>query len=170
VIFTTAYDQFALKAIKFSALDYLLKPIDKDELKTAVGKLNKSPSRFISPQELNLLLSNIHHIRQGLQKIALPTLEGYELVLADQIVRCDSDSNYTIIFFKNGTKTVVSKTLKEVEELLEGHCFFRVHHSHLINLNEIRKYIKGEGGYLVMSDNSTVNVARSKKDALLKYF
>jgi two-component system LytT family response regulator len=170
IIFTTAYDQFAIKAIKFSALDYLLKPIDKDELRAAVDKMRTRPNHFLSSQQLDLLLTNIHHGRQGLQSIALPTLEGFELVHADQMVRCESDSNYTLVFFKNGAKTLVSKTLKEVEELLEGHHFFRVHHSHLVNLNEIKKYVKGDGGYLVMSDNTTVSVSRSKKDALLKLF
>lgn len=170
VIFTTAYDQFAIRAIKFSALDYLLKPIDKDELRASLDKIKASPNQLISSQQLNLLLSNLHQAQNGLQKIALPTLEGYEMVLSEQIVRCESDSNYTLIFLKNNGKTVVSKTLKEVEELLEGHHFFRVHHSHLINLNEIKKYVKGDGGYLVMSDNSTVSVSRSKKDALLRLF
>ncbi len=170
IIFTTAYDQFAIKAIRFSALDYLLKPIDKDELRRAVEKMHTHPNRFISTHQLDLLLSNVSHARQGLQKIALPTLEGYELVQAESIVRCESDSNYTVVYFKNAPKMVVSKTLKEIEELLEGHHFFRVHHSYLVNLNEIKKYVKGDGGYLVMSDNVSVSVSRSKKDALLKLF
>jgi two-component system LytT family response regulator len=170
IIFTTAYDQFAIKAIKFSALDYLLKPIDKDELAGAVDKINTHPSRFISTRQLDLLLQNMQSARHGLETIALPTLEGYEMVQAAHIVRCESDSNYTLIFLKNGTKILVSKTLKEVEELLEGHSFFRVHHSHLVNLNEIKKYVKGDGGYLVMSNNNAVSVSRSKKDALLGMF
>jgi two-component system LytT family response regulator len=170
IIFTTAYDQFAIRAIKFSALDYLLKPIDKDELRASLDKIKENPNQLISTQQLNMLLSNLHQVHNGLQKIALPTLEGYEMVMSEHIVRCESDSNYTLIYLKNNSKTIVSKTLKEVEELLEGHHFFRVHHSHLINLNEIKKYVKGDGGYLVMSDNSTVSVSRSKKDALLKLF
>jgi two-component system, LytTR family, response regulator len=170
VIFTTAYDQFAIKAIRFSALDYLLKPIDKDELIGAVEKVHSRKDHFLSSQQLDLLLSNLYNQKNGLQKIALPTLEGYELVLAAQIVRCESDGNYTMVYFKNGQKLLVSKTLKDIEELLAGHHFFRVHHSHLINLNEINRYIKGDGGYVVMSDNANVNVARSKKDALLKFF
>jgi two-component system, LytTR family, response regulator len=164
IIFTTAYDQFAIRAIKFSALDYLLKPIDKDELQGALHKINTHPARFISTQQLDLLLSNIQQVRNGLQK------KGYEMVFAQNIVRCESDSNYTSIFLKNGSKIIVSKTLKEVEEMLEGHHFFRVHHSHLINLNEVIKYVRGDGGYVLMSDNSAVTVARSKKDALLQLF
>ncbi|PSR51912.1 DNA-binding response regulator [Adhaeribacter arboris] len=170
IVFTTAYDQFAIRAIKFSALDYLLKPIDKDELQAALIKINTHPARFISTQQLDLLLSNMQQVRNGLQKIALPTLQGYEMVYADQIVRCESDSNYTSIFLKNGSKIIVSKTLKEVEEMLENHHFFRVHHSHMVNLNEVIKYVKGDGGYLLMSDNSAVSVARSRKDALLRMF
>jgi two-component system LytT family response regulator len=170
VIFTTAYDQFAIKAIRFSALDYLLKPIDREELQGAVEKVSLRKDRFLSNQQLEMLLSNLHHQKNGLQKIALPTMEGYELVIAAHIIRCESDGNYTQVFFKNGQKLLVSKTLKDIEELLAGHHFFRVHHSHLINLNEINRYIKGDGGYVVMSDNVNVNVARSKKDALLKFF
>jgi two-component system LytT family response regulator len=106
----------------------------------------------------------------GLQKIALPTLEGFELVPLEAIIKCESDSNYTHVFLKDGKKLLVSRTLKEIEELLKDHPFLRVHRSHLINLNEIVQYVRGEGGYVVMSDNSSVNVSRSRKEALLKVF
>jgi two-component system LytT family response regulator len=86
------------------------------------------------------------------------------------IISCESDSNYTNVYLKNGRKILVSRTLKEIEELLEGHCFLRVHHSHVVNLEEVARYIRGEGGYVIMSDNSTINVSRSRKEALLKRF
>ncbi|GAA4467783.1 hypothetical protein GCM10023189_52060 [Nibrella saemangeumensis] len=124
----------------------------------------------MSADQLAMLLRNAALPRSGLKKIAISTLEGYELVQATDIIRCESDSNYTTIYLKGNTKIVASKTLKDIEELLEEHSFFRVHHSHLVNLNEINKYVKGDGGYLVMSDQSTVNVARSRKDALLNFF
>lgn len=169
VIFTTGYDAYAIKAIRFSALDYLLKPIDRDELKKAVGKISPRPEHQMTKQ-LDILLQKLSNKPVTLQKIALPTLDGFELVPLETIIQCESDSNYTYVFLKNGKKFVVSRTLKEIEELLEGHYFLRVHHSHLINLNEIVRYIRGEGGYVVMSDNTSINVSRSRKEALLKIF
>ncbi|QHT70761.1 response regulator transcription factor [Rhodocytophaga rosea] len=167
LIFTTGYDAYAIKAIRFSALDYLLKPIDKDELIKAVGKVSsRYPSQL--SQQLDILLEKLSSKPVALQKIALPTLEGYELLPIVTIIRCESDSNYTYVYHKNGKKIIVSRSLKEIEELLEGHGFLRIHHSHLINLNEIIRYVRGEGGYVVMSDNSSVNVSRSRKEILLK--
>jgi two-component system, LytTR family, response regulator len=169
VIFATGYDEYAIKAIRFSALDYLLKPVDKEELKKAVAKAgnHQEPKR---EAQLDILLQKLHPKPAGLQKIALPTLEGFELVPLEAIIKCESDSNYTHVFLKAGKKLLVSRTLKEIEELLKDHPFLRVHHSHLINLNEIVQYVRGEGGYVVMSDGSSVNVSRSRKEALLKVF
>ncbi|QHT66199.1 response regulator transcription factor [Rhodocytophaga rosea] len=167
VIFTTGYDSYAIKAIRFSALDYLLKPIDKDELMKAVGKISQRRHNPLA-QQLDILMQKLNHKPVVLQKIALPTLEGYELVPVVHIIQCESDGNYTLVYLKNGKKFLISRTLKEIEELLEGQGFLRIHHSHLINLNEIIRYVRGEGGYVVMSDNTSVNVSRSRKDILLK--
>jgi two-component system LytT family response regulator len=161
---------FAVKAIKFSALDYLLKPIDKDELIQAVEKVKEKRSQSISPEQLNVLFQNLYNQKQTAQKIALPTMNGLEFVIADDIIHCQSEGNYTHIFLKNDLKFLISRTLKETEELLSGHNFFRVHHSHSINLNHIKKYVKGDGGYVVMSDNSSINVSRSRKEELLRLF
>ena len=169
VIFTTGYDAYAIKAIRFSALDYLLKPIDKDELIKAIAKVHTKPAPTIN-QQFDILLEKLGDKPVKLQKIALPSLEGFELVQLESILRCESDSNYTCVYLKNGRKILVSRTLKEIEELLDGHSFLRVHHSHLVNLNEIERYVRGEGGYLIMSDNASVTVSRSRKDALLKVF
>lgn len=169
VIFTTGYDEYAIKAIRFSALDYLLKPIDKEELKKAVDKVQKRDQHNLTEQ-LQVLLGKLDNKPKILQKIALPTLEGFELVLLNDIVHCQSDSNYTHIMVKNTKKILVSRTLKEIEELLEGHTFLRVHHSHVVNLNEVVRYVRGEGGYVIMSDGTSINVSRSRKDALLKIF
>ena len=168
VIFTTAYDIFAVKAFKFSALDYLLKPIDKDELMQAVKKAvtKKQP---ILAEQLNILFQNLYQ-RTPSPKIALPTMEGLEFVSAGDIVHCQSDGNYTHIFMLDGSKFLISRTLKETEELLEGHRFLRVHHSYTINLDHIKKYVKGDGGYVIMSNNATINVSRSRKEELLKTF
>jgi two-component system LytT family response regulator len=169
VIFTTGYDSYAIKAIRFSALDYLLKPVDKDELKKAVAKISAKKAHSMT-QQFDILLEKLGNKQTTLQKIALPTQDGFELLPVHNIISCESDSNYTNVYLKNGRKILVSRTLKEIEELLEGHCFLRVHHSHVVNLEEVARYIRGEGGYVIMSDNSTINVSRSRKEALLKRF
>jgi two-component system, LytTR family, response regulator len=170
IIFTTSYDQYAIRAIRFSALDYLLKPIDPNELISAVGKVMEQP-HFPMAEQFQMLLKQIQTKDHQFNKIAVPTVEGFELIPADQVVRCEADDKYTHLFLKNKTKITACRTLKEVEEQLHDFTFFiRVHHSHVVNLNEVTKYIRGEGGYLVMSDNSSVNVSRSRKDALLKLF
>ena len=167
LIFTTSYDQYAIKAIRFSALDYLLKPIDREELVRSVQKAEQRALQPL-PLQLDLLFQKLQSPAHMLSKIAIPTMEGLQMVSVDAIVHCISDSNYTILTLKGQQRVVASRTLKEIEELLEEHSFIRVHHSSLVNLNEICKYIKGEGGYLVMSDGSSVNVSRSRKEGLLK--
>lgn len=169
LIFTTSYDQYALRAIRFSALEYLLKPIDRVELQRSV---QKAIARKVHPlpQQLEMLIEKIKHPSVTIQKIAIPTLEGFQLLMADSILRCEADSNYTFLFLKDKRKLIASRTLKEIEEMLEAFAFIRVHNSHLVNLNEIEKYVKGEGGYLVMSDGATVNVSRSRKELLMKKF
>lgn len=167
LIFTTSYDKYALKAIRFSAIDYLLKPIDREELQKAVQKTVQRSQKPIA-QQLEILMQKMNAPTTQYNKIAMPTMEGLQMVPVDSIVSCESDSNYTIVLMKNKQKLIVSRTLKDIEEMLEEHSFVRVHHSHLVNLNEIEKYVKGEGGYLVMSDGNTVDVSRSKKEVLLK--
>jgi two-component system LytT family response regulator len=167
IIFTTSYDQYALKAIRFSAIDYLLKPIDSEELQKAVQKVIHRSQKPIA-QQLEILMQKIHQRSTPINKIAMPTMEGLQMIPVDSIISCESDSNYTIILLKNKRKIIVSRTLKEIEELLEEHSFVRVHRCYLANLNEVEKYVKGEGGYLVMSDGTTIDVARNKKEVLLK--
>jgi two-component system LytT family response regulator len=168
IIFTTAYDMFALKAFKFSALDYLLKPIDKDELLISLDKY-QNRSAHLKPEQLDILFHSMS-LRSGIQRIALPTMEGLEFVEVKNIIHCKSESNYTHIYLSSGKKLLISKTLKEIGELLSEFDFLRVHHSHLINLNHIRKYIKGDGGYVIMSNDDMVNVSRSRKELLLRSF
>jgi len=170
VVFTTSYDQYAIKAIRFSALDYLLKPIDPKELVTSVHKIQLQKHRP-SAEQFQLLMSQINHKETGFRKIAVPTSEGFELIPADQVISCEADDNYTYLFLKNKNKIVACRTLKEMEEQLQDFNFFvRVHHSYMVNLNEVTKYVRGEGGYLIMSDGSTINVSRSRKESLLKWF
>ena len=166
LIFITSYDQYAIKAFRFSAVDYLLKPIDRTELQKAVRKVMAHSPKQLS-QQLDILLQKINS-SASTYKLALPTMEGLQIIPADDIVYCESDSNYTTIYLKNKQKVVVPRTLKEIEELLEDHPFVRAHHSYLVNLNEISKYVKGEGGYLVMNDGSQIDVSRSRRELLLK--
>jgi two-component system LytT family response regulator len=168
VIFTTSYDQYAIKAIRFSALDYLLKPIDPKELVVAVQKA-LAQKRLPSAEQYNMLINQIRNKQAGFTKIAVPTAEGFELIPADQIIRCEANDNYTYLHIKTKNKIMACRSLKEIEEQLSNFDFFlRVHHSYIANMNEVNKYIKGEGGYLVMSDGSTVDVSRSRKEMLLK--
>ncbi len=167
LIFTTSYDQYAIKAIRFSALDYLLKPIDREELQKAVQKAVQR-NKYPLPQQLEILLQKLKHPTIPVNRIAIPTMEGFQLVLAESIISCESESNYTFFFLKNKQKIIASRNLKEIEEILEDYPFIRVHHSYLVNINEVEKYIKGEGGYLIMSDGSTIDVSRSRKELLLK--
>jgi two-component system, LytTR family, response regulator len=168
IIFTTAYNQYAIRAIRFGALDYLIKPIDKDELMAAVDTLMKRTQRD-SLKQLNALLTHIRKSNDlSFQKIAFPTLHGYELVPLNNIMACESRSNYTNIHLNNGRNMLVSRTLKEIEEMLDMPPFFRVHNSYLVNLQYAVRYNKGEGGFLVLSDDLTVPVSRNKKEELLK--
>jgi two-component system, LytTR family, response regulator len=167
VIFTTSYDQYAIKAIKISALDYLLKPIDRVELIQAAAKVSKtlhSPTGL----QLQLLMERPGAPGKSIRVIGLPTMEGLEMVEIDSIISCSSEGNYTHFILRDNRKLTASRTLKDVEELLSEFSFVRVHHSFLVNINEIRRYIKGEGGYLVMSDGATIDVSRTRKELLLQ--
>jgi two-component system LytT family response regulator len=167
LIFTTSYDQYAIKAIRFSALDYLLKPIDREDLINAVNRAIQK-KRHPLPLQLEILLQKLNHPSASFLKIAVPTMDGLQMISVDSIISCESSSNYTTIFQKNNQKSIASRTMKEVEEMLEDHPFLRVHRSYIVNLNEVNKYVKGEGGYLLMSDGSKIDVSRSYKETLLK--
>ena len=176
IIFTTAFDNFAIKAFKVSAVDYLLKPIDKQELNNAVKiaeeRINlkkQSNSQASNLEHFTMLLENLKENKEAFPNIAIPTLEGLEIIKACDILYVTGDSNYANIHLKNRAPILISKTVKYLEERLKGHNFFRVHHSNLINLNEVSKYIKGVGGYVIMSDNKQLNVSRNRKVELIKY-
>lgn len=165
IIFTTASDAFAIKAFRFSAVDYLLKPIDPDELMEAVKKVKESKND--EPEQFDLLLDTVKTQAQP-QRLALHTLEKIQVTNIQDIVRCESSGNYTTFFFTNADKLLVTKTLKDYDKMLAEHGFVRVHQSHLINSNQIKEYIKTEGGYLVMKDASRVPVSLRKKPMVMK--
>lgn len=172
VIFTTAYEQYALKAIKFNALDYLLKPFSIKELQDALEKSRERKSSRV--KELNVqtpmdvFLQNMKTLQQSHKKIALPTINGLVFMPVQNIVRCESTGNYTRIFFTDKKNLMVSRPLKEFEELLSDVDFFRVHNSHLINMQQMQSYIQGEGGFALMSDGTQVEVSRRRKAEFLK--
>ena len=167
IIFTTAYDQFAINAFKVSAVDYLLKPIDENDLATAVKKLEKRQEDPISVKQIEFLLTQLQkNLGDHDTSIAVPSSSGLEFIEIENIIYCQSDSNYTHIHLKKSKPMIVSKTLKDIEEMLPKSAFFRVHHSFTVHLKHIKRYLKADGGYLVMSNGDTVKVARSKKELL----
>jgi two-component system, LytTR family, response regulator len=167
VIFTTAYNHYAIKAIKYSALDYLLKPVDGEELVAAIDKIKQLEKNKTLPiQDFEILLSNLQAKGREV-KIAVPTFDGLQMINTKDIIKCIAHESYTQIVLENRTQLVVSKILKEYEELLSDLNFFRVHHSCLINLSHVVKYVKGEGGYVIMTDGESVEVSRRKKSELL---
>lgn len=165
VIFTTAYNQFAIKAFKFSAIDYLLKPIDFEELKEAVNKISASENHTTFEENLQKLMSQLQKPKE--KRIALPVNNSLQFFDFDEIIRIESESNYSHIFLIDKRKITLTKTLKEVEEKFLGQDFFRVHQSHLINLNHIDKIYKGENAYLVMKDETQISISRHRKDEFL---
>jgi len=168
IIFVTAYDQFAVKAFKFSALDYLLKPIDTRELQAAVAKAVVNPKT--DNRQLDLLKQQIGGDRALPDKIALPFQNGVVFTEISKVIYCEADNNYTKFFLTGGKQHLVAKTLRSIQEILEERNFLRVHRQYLIHLDHITKYVKGEGNYVVMSDGKSIPVARNQKDKLIARF
>lgn len=168
IIFTTAYEKYAVQAFRFSALDYLLKPVDADDLKAAIHKLKELRSRKDTAGRLDVLFHNMKNLQGSSKRICVPVVNGMVFLQVNDIVRCQSDINYTTIFLKDGKSLVVAKTLKDFEAMLSEYNFFRVHNSHMINLNYIKSYNKGKGGYITMTDNSSVEVSTRRKEEFLK--
>ena len=170
VVFCTAYDQFAIKAFKYSALNYLLKPIDPDDLKNTVARIEERKS-VPSKEQFQLLLQNINQpVKTTPQRIALTTNDGMIFVPTNEILYCEAESNYTKVVLANGKKVVVSKVLKDIDEALSGPDFCRVHSSFLINVNRIKKYVRGDGGYLIMDDDANISISRNRRQEFMELF
>ena len=165
IIFTTASDAFAIKAFRFSAIDYLLKPIDPDELMAAVEKVKAQPDNH---SDSLALLKDAMTAKKAPHRLALNTLDKIHIAEIETIIRCESQGNYTEFFFTNGKKLLVTKTLKEFDKLLSGHGFLRVHQSHLINLEQVKEFVKTDGGYLIMKDGDDVPVSSRKRASVLE--
>jgi len=170
VIFITAFSDYAIKAINLSASAYLLKPIDIDELVTAVDKVQEKKLNNVENVNTKILADNIKSINNREQKIVLPQMDGFEVVKIKHIVRAEASDNYTILYIEDGGKYTMSKTLKFYEGLLSDFGFLRTHKSHLLNLDHIVKYKKGKVGEAIMSDGSTVLVSASSKKELMNHF
>ncbi len=170
IIFVTAFEEYAIKAFKFSALDYLLKPIDPDELIKALEIAEQSIEKENAALKMEAFMTNINNMKNGVKKIVLKTAESIHLVQVDDIVRLESTGNYSRFHFTSRKPLLVSKTLKEFDEMLNPYGFMRVHQSHLINLDHILQYEKSDGGSIILSDNQPVPVSVRKKDVLLDYF
>jgi two-component system LytT family response regulator len=170
IIFTTAHDEFAVKAFKFNAIDYLLKPIDLQELDKAVrkAKVKLETSRSATPIQIENLVNLVKNREKQFNKIAIPTPDGFMLVPLDDIIFCESDGNYTNFFLKEDKKMTSSYTLKQYDDMLSDHNFFRAHRSYLINVSHITRYIKGEGGTVLMSNGWEIEIARRNKEDLLR--
>lgn len=167
IIFTTSYEEFAVRAFRLSAVDYLVKPIVKEELDAAIAKFKQQIGAKQGMQNLKVLLENINAPRGGQQKIALPTFTGFLFVSVKDILRCESDNTYTTFFLQDGKNIIVSRTLKECEQLLSEYRFCRIHNSHLVNLDYVTEYIRGEGGQVKMADGTHIDVSRRKKEEFL---
>lgn len=168
VIFTTAYDHYALKAIKFSAVDYLLKPIDIAELQLSVEKGIERKKNQTGQVALQMLLKNLQSPQQSEQSITLSTSDGLEFISLKNIIRIEASGPYSHFILKDQKKIIVSRHLKEYEMLLSDHGFFRVHNSHMINIAEVKRMVKNDGGYAIMSDDSTISISPKKKEEFLQ--
>lgn len=168
VIFVTAYDQFAMQAFEFNAMDYILKPVRKDKLIAAVQKVVERQKHSFPKEELDALVNNIQfQSKSGIEKIALPTSEGFEFVHVNDIVMLKAESNYTWVHLMS-KKYLVAKTLKEMASMIAFPQFFRAHKSFLVNLNHVTRYVRGGGGYLVLDTGEQVSVSRSQKESLMR--
>jgi two-component system LytT family response regulator len=166
IIFITAFQEFAIQAIKFSALDYILKPIDMEELQNAVVRAIDAKHQSSDESQFSVLQNNIQPNQK--RKLVLKTLESIHVVDIENIIRCEADKNYTSFFLAEGKKILVSKTLKDYDTLLSGHSFFRAQQSHLININFIERYDKQDGGYVIMKDGASVPLSPAKKEQFFK--
>ena len=167
VIFVSAYDKYAIQAIRFSALDYLLKPVDTVDILHAVAKATERIHAKNSAFQYQSVLNNIQYKNRKIERLAVPSFDGIEFFNTSDIIYCQAEGSYTTVFLTNNQKKLVSRNLKDFESLLANSGFCRVHHSSLINLEHILKYIKGEGGYVILTGDIHVEISRRKKEEFL---
>jgi two-component system, LytTR family, response regulator len=170
IIFITAFENYSLKAFKYSALDYLLKPVSIEDLEIAVQKAKNQTNNKNINLQVKSLLQNINVANKGLQKIAVHTLEGLEFLKIENIIRLEAKGSYTEFYLNDKSKIIGSKSIKEYEDLLSEDIFIRIHNSHIVNLNYIKKYHKGRGGYIILEDGKNIEVATRRKYDFLSRF
>lgn len=170
LIFVTAHNEFALQAFRYSAIDYLLKPIDIPQLEEALERVRRNKKESSTSEQIQMLLNSVRRPESLPNKIALPGLDSVHFVPIKDIVRCEAVDNYTRFFLVDGKEMLISRNIKTYEDLLEGRSFFRTHRSHLINLSFIEEYHRGEGGYVIMQNGAQVPVSRRKKTQFLQQF
>lgn len=167
IIFVTAYDKYALEAIRVSALDYLLKPIDREEFAKAIEKARKNREQKRDSTKATRFLNAYQQLGNRPDRIVLPTQDGFQVILCEEVIWVQGDGAYTRFFLTHARQVMVSKMLKEYDHILEEHGFFRIHRSHMINISHVRRYFKGRGGEVEMSDGSVLAVSREKKDEFI---
>ncbi|HLZ88689.1 MAG TPA: LytTR family DNA-binding domain-containing protein [Puia sp.] len=168
LIFVTAWDQHAIRAFKYNALDYLLKPVDGDELRKAIDRVARRMQEGTERTDWKTVLDSIASLQQSQQKMAIPTMTGLSFIHMGEILRFEAKGSCTAIIMDNGGSLVSTRSIKEYEALLPGSVFYRVHYSHIINMNKVQKYLKGRGGSLIMDDGRTIDVSSRRKDEFLK--
>ena len=168
VIFVTAFDNYAIRAFKYSAVDYLLKPVDIDDLRNAIGRVRERPEAKDLAEQMKILLSNVGMLHLTQQKMAIPTITGLNFVPIQDILRFEAKGNYTIIYLSGGETVMATRTIRDYEELLPENIFCRIHSSHIINLSRIEKYHKGRGGMVLMEDGTTIEVAARRRDEFMR--
>ena len=169
VVFTTAYNQFAIKAFRYSALNYILKPVDPDDLKLTVERIKKQTSGPLKEQ-FEIMLQSIKNKNNKTQRIALSTGDGFVFANTADIMYCQSESNYTHVLLTTGEKYLLARPLKEFEDTLSSDDFYRIHNSYLVNLNQIKKFVRGDGGYVVMNDSTQITIARARREDFFALF
>jgi two-component system LytT family response regulator len=168
VIFVTAFDNYAIRAFKYSVVDYLLKPVDIDDLRNAIGRIRDKPQEGDLSQQMQVLLENVGRLQLSHQKMAVPTITGLLFVPVQDILRFEAKGNYTTIFLTSSDPILATKTIKDYEVILPEAIFCRIHNSHIINLSRIRQYQKGRGGSVVMEDGSVIEVATRRREEFMR--
>lgn len=169
IVFITAYDRFAVRAFRYAAINYLLKPVDPDDLTATIERIRekKSPT---SMGQMELMFQNLLNKSQQVDRIALSAQDGLVFVQTSEILYCKAESNYTQVVLENGKKILVARTLKDLDETLSGKDFFRVHASYLVNVNRITRFVRSDGGYVVMPDGTEIGIARNRRDEFFSLF
>ncbi|CAG5006177.1 Transcriptional regulatory protein BtsR [Dyadobacter sp. CECT 9275] len=168
VVFVTAYDQYAIKAFNFSAISYLLKPVDEDDLKDTLTRWQEKKYKVMGQNQLSMMWELMANKEKPKSKIALPTNDGLEFLEISTIIRCESESNYTRLYCSDKSRYLICRTLKDVEKVLQENGFIRIHHSHLINPQFIRKFVRHDGGFIVMEDGEQISISKTKKSRLFE--